>query len=84
MCMSMLCCICVFYTCSYDLYEPLHSLWQQYIEDLLQLKHHAGSNLSTLSTKLTRADLHGSLLTGMCTVNKPKETVFTAGACGST
>lgn len=46
----------------FELYLPLHSLWKDYISDLVDLKRLTSKNLPEYELKLMKADLHGSLL----------------------
>ncbi|XP_022092122.1 ribonuclease P protein subunit p29-like [Acanthaster planci] len=46
----------------YEMYEPLHQLWLDYMRDSLQLKHPTVT-AEHLHIKLLRCDLHGSIMT---------------------
>lgn len=45
----------------YEMYLPLHKLWQDYMRSMLNL--HSNSNLKFAYPKLLRADYHGCILT---------------------
>ncbi|KAK3746381.1 hypothetical protein QZH41_018206 [Actinostola sp. cb2023] len=45
----------------YEMYLPLHKLWTDYMQDILNL--HANSNLKEVVPKMLKADYHGCLIT---------------------
>ncbi|KAF9929053.1 RNase P/RNase MRP complex subunit [Linnemannia zychae] len=44
----------------YELFEPLHNLWKEYVEELF-----GNSNPLTFTQKLLKADFHGAIITGI-------------------
>ncbi|XP_038050386.1 ribonuclease P protein subunit p29-like [Patiria miniata] len=60
----------------YEMYEPLHQLWLDYMRDSLQLKNPTVT-AENLHIKLLRCDLHGSIMT----VTKSKCPSY-IGQCG--
>lgn len=61
----------------YDMYVPLHELWNDYIRDLLKLDKATERSNPTLEERLLRADYHGSIIT----VTRAKCPSL-VGACG--
>lgn len=47
----------------FELYLPLHSLWKDYMSDLVNLEKLSAKNMPEFETKLLKADFHGALLT---------------------
>ncbi|KAK2183451.1 hypothetical protein NP493_312g07000 [Ridgeia piscesae] len=47
----------------YDMYTPLHELWDNYICDLLKLDKATERSNPTLEERLLKADYHGSIIT---------------------
>ncbi|XP_077983316.1 ribonuclease P protein subunit p29-like isoform X2 [Glandiceps talaboti] len=45
----------------YEMYEPLHFLWRDYMKDYLQMDK--GYNKSVMEIRLQKADYHGSIIT---------------------
>lgn len=47
----------------FDLFQPLHDLWKDYINSLINFKKVTPKNMQEFEAKLLKADLHGSMVT---------------------
>ncbi|KAI0223499.1 Ribonuclease P protein subunit p29 [Lamellibrachia satsuma] len=61
----------------YDMYVPLHELWNDYIRDLLKFDKATEKSFPTLEERLLKADYHGCIIT----VTRAKCPSL-VGACG--
>lgn len=47
----------------YEMYEPLHELWKDYIRDVVNFSKITDNNKHEAMNKLVRADYHGAIIT---------------------